>query len=119
MGDVAVVTLDRGAPGDQGERAGGLGRHDAVELAPRVKGPGGDGGGRGWSDGDRCRGDRIAADGLLLQAHELATDESMLTGESEPVAKQASSDRAFAGTLVVRGQGLMRVEAIGHATERR
>ncbi|MBK7264594.1 MAG: cation-translocating P-type ATPase [Rubrivivax sp.] len=62
-------------------------------------------------------GDRIAADGLLLQAHELATDESMLTGESEPVAKQASSDRAFAGTLVVRGQGLMRVEAIGHATE--
>ena len=55
-------------------------------------------------------GDRIAADGLLLQAHELATDESMLTGESEPVAKQASSDRAFAGTLVVRGQGLMRVE---------
>jgi Ca2+-transporting ATPase len=62
-------------------------------------------------------GDRIAADGLLLQAHELAIDESMLTGESEPVAKQASGDRAFAGTLVVQGQGLMRVEAIGHSTE--
>ncbi len=62
-------------------------------------------------------GDRIAADGLLLQAHELATDESMLTGESEPVAKQASTDRAFAGTMVVRGQGLMRVDAIGRSTE--
>ncbi len=62
-------------------------------------------------------GDRIAADGVLLQAHELATDESMLTGESEPVAKQASSHRAFAGTMVVRGQGLMRVDAVGHATE--
>ncbi len=62
-------------------------------------------------------GDRIAADGLLLQTHELATDESMLSGESEPVAKQASGDRAFAGTLVVRGQGLMRVHAIGRATE--
>lgn len=62
-------------------------------------------------------GDRIAADGLLLQAHELATDESMLSGESEPVAKQALDDRAFAGTLVVRGQGLMRVESIGRSTE--
>ena len=62
-------------------------------------------------------GDRIAADGLLLQAHELATDESMLSGESEPVAKQALGDRAFAGTLVVQGQGLMRVESIGRSTE--
>lgn len=62
-------------------------------------------------------GDRIAADGVLLQAHELATDESMLSGESEPVAKQASGDRAFAGTLVVQGQGLMRVQAIGRSTE--
>lgn len=62
-------------------------------------------------------GDRIAADGLLLQTHELATDESMLSGESEPVAKQASGDSALAGTLVVRGQGLMRVEAIGLSTE--
>jgi len=62
-------------------------------------------------------GDRIAADGLLLQAHELATDESMLSGESEPVTKQALDDRAFAGTLVVQGQGLMRVESIGRSTE--
>ena len=33
-----------------------------------------------------AEGDRIPADGTLLQAHELAANESMLTGESEPVA---------------------------------
>lgn len=63
-----------------------------------------------------AEGDRIPADGDLLQAHELATDESMLTGESEPVPKQAQIDRVFAGTLVVSGQGLMRVTAIGQTT---
>ena len=36
-----------------------------------------------------AEGDRVPADGVLLQAHELATDESMLTGESEAVPKQA------------------------------
>ena len=64
-----------------------------------------------------AEGDRIAADGVLLQAHELATDESMLTGESEPVPKPAGNERVFAGTLVVSGQGAMRVEATGRHTE--
>ena len=62
-------------------------------------------------------GDRIPADGAVLQAHELAVDESMLTGESEAVAKFADSSVAFAGTLVVRGQGMIKVSAIGGATE--
>lgn len=64
-----------------------------------------------------AEGDRIAADGTVLQAHELAADESMLTGESESVAKFPDGDQVFAGTLVVRGQGLMQVTAIGSATE--
>ena len=64
-----------------------------------------------------AEGDRVPADGLLLQAHELATDESMLTGESEAVAKQAPEGRVFAGTLVVSGQGVVRVDAIGQQTE--
>jgi P-type E1-E2 ATPase len=34
-------------------------------------------------------GDRIPADLRLLQQHELQTDDSMLTGESQPVRKQA------------------------------
>lgn len=64
-----------------------------------------------------AEGDRVPADGELLQAHELATDESMLTGESEAVAKQLPGERMFAGTLVVRGQGVMRVTATGRRTE--
>ena len=63
-----------------------------------------------------AEGDRIPADGTLLQAHELATNESMLTGESEPVAKHIS-DKVFAGTLVVSGQGLLQVTAVGRHTE--
>ncbi|HEX8978136.1 MAG TPA: cation-translocating P-type ATPase [Parasulfuritortus sp.] len=71
-------------------------------------------------------GDRVPADGTLLEAHELAADESMLTGESVAVAKfpgaaggaaPEQADRVWAGTLVVRGQGLMRVTAIGSRTE--
>ena len=59
-------------------------------------------------------GDRVPADGKVLQAHDLAADESMLTGESVPVAKAPRQDEeVFAGTLLVRGQGLMRVSAIG------
>ena len=63
-----------------------------------------------------AEGDRIPADGTLLQAHELAANESMLTGESEPVAKQIA-DKVFAGTLVVSGQGLLQVTAVGRHTE--
>ena len=63
-----------------------------------------------------AEGDRIPADGTLLQAHELAANESMLTGESEPVAKQPA-DKVFAGTLVVSGQGLLQVSAVGRHTE--
>lgn len=64
-----------------------------------------------------AEGDRIPADGVVLQAHELAADESMLTGESEAVAKFANGDMVFAGTMIVRGQGMMRVTAIGGRTE--
>ncbi len=61
-------------------------------------------------------GDRVPADGQLMEAHELAADESLLTGESEAVNKRAQ-DRLFAGALVVRGQGLLQVTAIGAHTE--
>ncbi|MDE2211598.1 MAG: cation-translocating P-type ATPase [Betaproteobacteria bacterium] len=70
-------------------------------------------------------GDRVPADAWVLQAHELAVDESLLTGESVPVAKAGAAPgapaadevaRVYAGTLVVRGQGLVRVTAIGDGT---
>ena len=62
-------------------------------------------------------GDRVSADGIVLEAHELAIDESMLTGESEAVAKFPGSAEVYAGSLVVRGQGVMRVTATGSKTE--
>ncbi|MDD0838761.1 cation-translocating P-type ATPase [Curvibacter sp. HBC61] len=62
-------------------------------------------------------GDRVPADGVLWQAHELSTDESLLTGESEPVTKHAPTDRVLAGTLVLSGQGLACVQAIGGRTQ--
>jgi Ca2+-transporting ATPase len=63
-----------------------------------------------------AEGDRVPADGLLLDAHELATNESMLTGESESVMKK-SGDQVYAGTLVVAGQGVVQVTATAHRTE--
>jgi Ca2+-transporting ATPase len=64
-----------------------------------------------------AEGGRVPADGVLLQAHELAIDESMLTGESVPVSKDTIGATVFAGTLVVQGQGMMQVTAIGNQTE--
>lgn len=68
-----------------------------------------------------AEGRRIAADGLLLEADHLQVDESLLTGESEPVTKQVQASgkaaRVFSGTHVVRGQGLMEVQATGERTE--
>ena len=61
-----------------------------------------------------AEGDRVAADAELLSAGELQVDESLLTGESVPVSKNAGVVSALhAGTLVVQGQGLARVTATG------
>lgn len=75
-------------------------------------------------------GDRVAADGILLSAINLSTDESLLTGESVSVRKQAAVDDTemarpggddlpfvFSGTLVVRGTGLALAKATGSQTE--
>jgi Ca2+-transporting ATPase len=75
-------------------------------------------------------GDRVPADGVLLSALNLATDESLLTGESVPVRKQAGLGDmemarpggddlpfVFSGTLVVRGTGLALARATGAHTE--
>jgi len=65
-----------------------------------------------------AEGDRISADGQLLTADHLQIDESLLTGESIPVDKQPACETdntgtVFAGTFVVRGQGLASVTATG------
>ncbi len=69
-------------------------------------------------------GERCPADGLLLSAHGLAVDESLLTGESVPIPKFVLPDDFLrmrpdlcAGTVVVRGQGIVRITATGARTQ--
>lgn len=73
--------------------------------------------------GDRLlvnEGDRLAADARLLQAHALLVDESLLTGESVPVAKRAGAGAGdtllHAGSLVVQGDGVALITATGAHT---
>jgi Ca2+-transporting ATPase len=81
-----------------------------------------------------AEGDRVPADAVLIESHDLQTDESLLTGESVAVRKIAGGQlgRAaptrrrpggddlpyvFSGSLVVRGTGLGEVTATGIASE--
>ncbi len=68
-------------------------------------------------------GDRVPADAILLECISMTVDEAVLTGESVPVRKLASTDNAqsmgapggddlpfvFSGTLVVQGKGMAEV----------
>ena len=71
-------------------------------------------------------GARVPADLVLVEARDLRCDESLLTGESAPVAKHAApaevpemprSCRAFAGTAITRGRGKGVVATTGVSTE--
>ena len=74
-------------------------------------------------------GDQVPADGRLVQAGALQIDESALTGESVPTAKQAGAlsggelppadqtDMAFMNTPVTHGSGTMIVTATGSDTQ--
>ena len=78
-----------------------------------------------------AEGDRVPADGVVVDAAHLRVDESVLTGESVPVVKSASADDVreigspggdgtpwvFAGTLAVGGHGQVVVQRTGVATE--
>ena len=75
-------------------------------------------------------GERIPADVTLLSGDVLTVDESVLTGESVPVAKlplrndrsedagenDVESRSLFGGTMLVKGQGLAKVVATGANT---
>jgi P-type Ca2+ transporter type 2C len=79
-----------------------------------------------------AEGDRVPADAFIVEAHDLQTDESLLTGESVPVRKlpgkglsQTQSGRpggddlpfVFSGSLVVRGNAVCTVTATGPRSE--
>lgn len=74
-------------------------------------------------------GDKIPADGRLLESFNLKIDESMLTGESETVSKNADVildentplaeriNMAYGGTYVTEGKGMMVITSVGDNTE--
>lgn len=74
-------------------------------------------------------GRRVPADALLIEAFGLAVDESVLTGESAPVDKQAGltlpaetplaerRNMAYSGTVITRGRGVAVVVGTGSQTE--
>jgi Ca2+-transporting ATPase len=77
-----------------------------------------------------AEGDRVSADAIVLSCSNLSTDESLLTGESLPVRKVTAVGNVemarpggdelpfvYSGTLVVQGQGIAQVKAIGAQTE--
>ncbi len=80
-----------------------------------------------------AEGDRVPADGLLLQSSNLAVDESLLTGESFPVEKKPCTDSGrfrlgeqlqlgdssaiHSSTLVIKGRGLVLVKSTGIHTQ--
>ncbi len=75
-----------------------------------------------------AEGDAVAADARLVEAASLTVAEASLTGESEPVLKDAATlpgpasladrvDMVFSGTAVARGRGRAVVTATGMDTE--
>ena len=73
-------------------------------------------------------GDMIAADGIIISAASLKTDESALTGESLPAEKSAGGvtgsaplgdqdGRVFSGSFVTYGRGSFEVTSVGMQTE--
>jgi Ca2+-transporting ATPase len=70
-------------------------------------------------------GDEVPADGRLVYAKDLSVDQSLMTGESEPVKKKLQADDGagfdrpgclYRGTQVVDGHGRMIVTEVGDAT---
>ncbi|MBE3591871.1 MAG: calcium-translocating P-type ATPase, SERCA-type [Thermoanaerobacter sp.] len=72
-------------------------------------------------------GDKVPADAVLIESHNLEVDESILTGESVPVHKEAvnnvkraavtNSNVVYMGTIVTKGRGKAIVTATGMQTE--
>jgi Ca2+-transporting ATPase len=60
-------------------------------------------------------GDKMPADGVLIEAVDFHSNEAILTGESAPVEKKDSS-QVFMGTVVASGRGKMVVQKTGQET---
>ncbi|KAM7469857.1 hypothetical protein LguiA_008040 [Lonicera macranthoides] len=63
-------------------------------------------------------GDKVPADGILINGHSLAIDESYMTGEARINQKDSQSPFLTAGCVVADGYGTMLVTGVGLFTER-
>ncbi|HEX9228902.1 MAG TPA: HAD-IC family P-type ATPase [Arthrobacter sp.] len=57
-------------------------------------------------------GDQVTADASVLESGGLEADESLLTGESDPVDKDAGTE-VLSGSILVAGRGMARVIRVG------
>ncbi|UCZ61273.1 HAD-IC family P-type ATPase [Mycolicibacterium phocaicum] len=85
--------LVRRRSGTQERPAGEVVLDDVIELGP---------------------GDQIVVDGVVLEAANLEVDESLLTGEADPIDKGAG-DTVMSGSFVVAGSGSYRATKVGRA----
>lgn len=85
--------LVRRQSGTQERPAGEVVLDDVIELGP---------------------GDQIVVDGVVLEAANLEVDESLLTGEADPIDKGAG-DAVMSGSFVVAGSGSYRATKVGRA----
>jgi len=60
-------------------------------------------------------GDQVIADATVLESSGLEVDESLLTGEADPVGKDAGTE-VLSGSIVVAGHGNARVVRVGSAS---
>ncbi|MEO8147813.1 MAG: cation-translocating P-type ATPase [Bacteroidia bacterium] len=61
-------------------------------------------------------GQQVAADAVILDANDLAVNESILTGESFAVSKDKENNQLFSGTTVTSGLAHTRVISVGNNT---
>ena len=61
---------------------------------------------------EAAAGDQVVVDGEVLEAAGLEVDESLLTGESEPVARRPG-DRLLSGSFVAAGSGRYQATKVG------
>jgi len=62
------------------------------------------------------QGDKIPADGVVIEVARFFAQEAILTGEGSPVEKEVG-DQVFMGTIAGSGRAVMRVELTGEETE--
>jgi cation-transporting P-type ATPase E len=60
-------------------------------------------------------GDQVVVDGIVLSSGGLEVDESLLSGEADPVVKQPGGD-VLSGSFIVAGSGRIRATAVGPAS---